>query len=66
MSDSGCRNETKTLELSGRTRQRFERIKEQCKTDHVPAPEDEEMLKSLLDTWEAVGEGYYSDDSEVC
>lgn len=52
-----------SIELTGRNRARFDRIKQECKNDHVPAPSDEELLKSLLDTWDAVGDGHYSGET---
>jgi hypothetical protein len=51
-----------TIELTARQRERIEAIKRECKNDHMPAPPDSQVLSSLLDTWDAVNEGYYSDE----
>lgn len=50
------------IELSERQRERFDRVKGEC-TDggKLPEPSDEMMLKSLMDTWDAVGDGLYTD-----
>lgn len=57
-------DETDHLELSERQRERFDRIKSECSNDHLPEPTDDQMLKSLLDTWDAVDDGLYSGDSD--
>lgn len=49
------------IKLTGRQRERFDRIKAECTNEHLPEPADELMLKSLMDTWDAVDEGLYSD-----
>jgi hypothetical protein len=53
-----------TIELTDRQRERIEAIKDECKEANpgVPRPTDEQIVKSLLDTWDAVGDGLYSDD----
>lgn len=53
---------THTIELTGRQRERLDEIKAECKEadPDVPGPTDEQMVSSLLDTWDAVGEGHYS------
>jgi hypothetical protein len=52
------------IELTDRQRDRIESIKDECKEANVgcPRPTDEQIMKSLLDTWDAVGDGLYSDD----
>lgn len=50
------------IELTGRQRERFEQIRAECMDDFTPEPADEQFVKSLLDTWDAVGEGHYSDE----
>lgn len=58
-------SEEQRLELSEKQRERFESIKEQCTNGgSLPKPSDEMMLKSLMDTWDAVSEGYYSDGQQ--
>jgi hypothetical protein len=52
---------TDTIELTDRQRGRLEAIKRECKDDFTPAPNDSQVLSSLLDTWDAVDEGYYSE-----
>jgi len=55
-----------TIELTDRQRKRIERIKQECKDADpgVPRLTDEQVLESLLDTWDAVNEGLYSEDTE--
>lgn len=50
------------IELTERQRERFEAIRAECKEadPDLPAPTDEQLFSSLLDTWDAVGEGFYS------
>lgn len=45
-------------------RKRFERIKWEC-TDQgeFPKPSDQAMFDSLMDTWDAVNNGFYTTDS---
>ena len=57
-SDAG----TYQIEVSERVYQRFEEEREKTKTQHVPEMGEELFLSALLDTHEAVGRGYYSDD----
>jgi len=54
---------TDTIELSDRQRDRLEQIKDECKEANpgCPRPTDEQIVKSLLDTWDAVNEGFYSE-----
>ncbi|ELY85424.1 hypothetical protein [Natrinema gari] len=40
------------IEISERQRERFDQIREACKNEHIPAPSDESMFKSLMDEWE--------------
>ena len=49
-----------TLELTDRQRKRLESIKAECSDPHIPEPTDSAMVSSLLDTWDAVNDGYYS------
>ncbi len=51
--------ETRTIELSGRQLERWEQLREDWSNDHLPAPTDKQMVKSLLDTVEAVEKGMY-------
>lgn len=53
------------IELTERQRRRLDEIKAECSGEGIgslPEPSDQEMMKSLLDTWDAVGDGMYSDD----
>jgi hypothetical protein len=51
------------IELSDRQRERFEELKEECtEGGRLPKPSDSGMIDSLLDTWEAVDDGLYSED----
>lgn len=56
-----------TLELTDRQRERLDAIKDDLEEAEPECPRatDEQVLKSLLDTWDAVGEGLYS-ESPVC
>lgn len=55
--------EFSTIYLNERQHERFERIKEECtEGGHAPKPSDGAMLDSLMDTWDAVGDGHYSDN----
>jgi len=51
------------IELTERQRHRIEEIKDECKeaSPGCPRPTDEQIVKSLLDTWDAVNEGLYSE-----
>lgn len=55
---------TDTIELTERQRERLDAIKTECADDHMPEPTDEQIISSLLDTWDAVGDGLYSDPRE--
>jgi hypothetical protein len=48
------------IELSDRQRERFEQVREECDDPSVPEPTDEQVMKGLLDTWDAVNDGHYS------
>jgi len=52
------------IELTDRQRDRIEAIKDECKESDpgLPRITDEQVLSILLDTWDAAGEGLYSDD----
>lgn len=54
---------TDTIELTERQRDRLESIKQECKDADpgLPKPTDEQIFSSLLDTWDAVNEGLYSE-----
>lgn len=54
-----------TIEISPRQRERFDEIKAECSDDYTPEPTDQELFKSLLDTWDAVDEGHYSEDNNA-
>lgn len=49
------------IELSERQHERFEQVREGCDEPGVPEPTDQQVMKGLLDTWDAVNEGHYSD-----
>lgn len=53
-----------TICLTDRQRRRLDEIKAECAGDGLPEPSDQMMLNSLLDTWDAVEDGYYSGDTE--
>lgn len=55
-----------TIELTDRQRKRIESIKDECKEADpgLPRLTDDQVLSSLLDTWDAVNEGVYSEDSD--
>lgn len=48
-----------SIELTERQRERLDRIKAGCAGD-TPEPIDEQIMNSLMDTWDAVGDGYYA------
>lgn len=52
---------TDGIELTERQRKRLDQIKAECSDDSLPEPTDEQILKSLMDTWDAVSDGYYSE-----
>lgn len=55
-------SERQSLDLNDRHRERFEEVKEECtEGGKVPKPSDEDMLSSLMDTWDAVNDGLYSE-----
>ena len=57
--DSGV--EGYRVELTERQRERLDDIKAECKEADpgLPEPTDEQMIDSLLDTWDAAGNGLY-------
>lgn len=57
-------DEAHHIEISKRQRERLDRIKAECTNDYLPEPTDEQMVKSLMDTWDAVKDGYYSENEE--
>lgn len=61
MTDEHNTEDVLRLELTPRQRRRFEEIKREC-ADGLPEPADEDIFKSLLDTWDAVADGHYSED----
>lgn len=54
---------TEEIELTPRQRRRFEELREECTDPHTPPPTDRQLLSSLLDTWDAVNAGYYSEET---
>jgi hypothetical protein len=49
------------IEITGQQRERLDRIRAECTCDgDLPEPTDQMMLGSLMDTWDAVNDGYYS------
>ena len=60
MSDTHT-GDTDQIEVSKRQRERIEKIKAECSDGDLPEPTDQQIVKSLLDTWDAVDDGYYSD-----
>lgn len=50
------------IELTDRQRERIDRIKDELEEAEpdCPRPTDEQVLKSLLDTWDAVDDGLYA------
>jgi hypothetical protein len=52
-----------TIELTDRQRERFESIRAECKEADpgLPAPTDQQLISHLLDTRDAVRDGYYSE-----
>lgn len=55
----------RTIELTERQRERLDELKADCKEADpgLPEPSDEQMLDSLLDTWDAFVEGLYSEEA---
>jgi hypothetical protein len=58
-------NGTERIKISEQQRERFDAIRESCQTDHIPAPSDQQMFGSLLDTWDAVDDGLYTDADQA-
>lgn len=54
------------IEITERQRKRLDGIRSECTgaLGELPPPDDQEMLDSLMDTWDAVGEGHYSEEGE--
>jgi DNA-binding MarR family transcriptional regulator len=53
---------TDQIELTERQRERLEEIKQECTSGgRFPKPADGEIINSLLDTWDAVDQGLYTD-----
>jgi hypothetical protein len=44
--------EKTSITITESTLKRFNELREQCKTDHTPAPTADGMLNSLMDEWE--------------
>lgn len=56
-------NTSKDIELTKRQLERIDEIKKECtEGGSVPEPSTEMVVSSLLDTWDAVNDGLYSDD----
>jgi hypothetical protein len=49
-------------ELRKETVERFHAKRKQIQTDHIPPMGNDSFLNSLLDTLEAVEQGYYNDE----
>jgi hypothetical protein len=51
------------LELTDRQAHRFEQIREELNADdpNLPEPSDEQVIDGLLDTWQAVNIGIYTE-----
>lgn len=47
--------EKTSISVDESTLERFNAIREECKTDHTPAPTANGMLQSLMDEWETGG-----------
>lgn len=63
MSDIGPR---RAIELTAAQRERFDRIRRECaEGGRLPPPSDGAMLDSLMDTWDAVGDGHYDDAPQL-
>ena len=54
-------NATRSIEVSPETYRRFEKRRKETKNAHVPEMDQSTFLASLLDTQQAVKEGYYDD-----
>lgn len=57
---------SETVELTDRQRNRLDAIKGECKEADpgLPEPTDEQIIDSLLDTWDAVNNGRYSKNDD--
>lgn len=69
LNETGGRNEPTDdedcIELTERQRRRLAEIKQECtEGGRVPEPSDQTMFSSLLDTWDAVNEGLYSETND--
>ena len=52
---------TDRIELTDRQRERINDIKQECtEGGRIPEPTDEQIISSLLDTWDAVNQGLYA------
>lgn len=61
------REDADAIELSDDQRERLEEIKAECTGEglaELPEPSDEMVVDSLLDTWDAVDQGLYSDGGD--
>lgn len=52
------------LRLTEQQRERFDRIKAECKDPALPEPTDKQTLDGLLDTWDAVDDDLYAVQQE--
>lgn len=59
---SETESQQKTITVDPSVYERFEEERKGTKTDHSPAMDQTVFLCSLLDTQEAVREGYYDDE----
>lgn len=52
-----------TITVEDNTLERFKRLKAQATDEHMPEQSANDFLHSLMDTWEAVDDGMYQDES---
>jgi SAM-dependent methyltransferase len=65
MTHNHYNEKTETIEITTGQRTRIEEIKAECKTDHPPELTDQQIVTSLLDTWDAVTDGHYTDSDSM-
>lgn len=61
-SEPGVKHEGPTIEVDATVYERFEEERQKTKTDHAPPMNQATFLSALLDTNQAVKEGYYDDE----
>jgi archaellum component FlaC len=52
-----------TITVEDDTLERFKRLKAQATDEHIPEQSANDFLQSLMDTWEAVDDGMYQDET---